>query len=179
MSAKPPVQDTAAWSGLRFFDGPELTFSRPGPAAPLRVSVAGDRTILEADVLRCFPLSDPQRYLEIRERDGKAVGILRGLEALPEEQRRLVTETLDARYLVPRIVKFAAVDVRALYTRIRVETDRGVREFRLTPSRESRDSVRYRGQGKFEIVAQDGCRYEIPDIERLDAHSRDLFERIR
>ncbi len=160
----------------RFFDGPELSFLRPASNAPLRVMIKEDRSVIEADAIRCFPMTDPEHFIEIRERDGKTVGILRSLSALPKAQRVILMDALNRRYILPRIQRILILEDKYHYFRIVADTDRGLRDFRMGSPRQN---LKYRGPNGFEIKDQSGCRYEIADIDKLDVVSQELFEQIR
>jgi hypothetical protein len=169
----PPATESVEPS---FLNGEEVFFARPSADGPLRVTLAENYSLTDAEMVRCFPMTDPERWIEIRERNGKTLGILRDLTKLEKDQHRLVVEALNARYILPRILRIIQLYDKFHCFHWVVETDRGPREFRMGPPREC---LRRRGAECWEISDQTGCRYEIQDLSRMDTHSRALFEQVR
>lgn len=69
----------------------------------LQLVYAG-KTYPRVAVHRCFPFSDPDHYISIREpeTDGREIGLIIDLKALPKELQTLLEEQLALRYFVPR-----------------------------------------------------------------------------
>jgi hypothetical protein len=139
----------------------------------LRVEILEDRTILSAQVRRAFPLSSPGSLISIRDGAGKEVAILEGLEGMDAESRRLFEEELDRRYFTPVIEQLQALKQEAGMWKFTVLTKRGPSEFFV---RNWRDSAHEMKPGRWHILSVDGGRYEIEDLEALDAKSRKLMD---
>ena len=164
-SARPAPEPEAGV--LRYLAPEDLTFARHGAA--LRMTVAGEQSVLRVTVLRAFPLSDPDRYLSMRDGGGQEVGVLRDPAALPAEAQALLAEELERRYVIPVITRVLEARERFGIVDWRVQTDRGERAF---TTRNLRDAQVSPAPGRFVISDVDGNRYDIPDLEALDATSR-------
>src|SRR5260370_3757009 len=98
MSEAPTPLETA---DLRYLDPRKLRFFRHG--ATLRLTVEEESSYLKVTVVRTFPLSHPQRFLSVRAGENKEGGVLVDGAELDEENRRLVADELERRYVVPVI----------------------------------------------------------------------------
>ncbi len=56
--------------------------------ATLRLTVEEDRSYLKVSVLRAFPLSEPNRFLSVRDSENKEVGLIVNPAELDAENRR-------------------------------------------------------------------------------------------
>jgi hypothetical protein len=97
-------------SQLVFLNAKKLRFFMRG--ATLRLTVEEDRSYLKVSVLRAFPLSEPDRFLSVRDGDNKEVGLIVNPEELDVENRRLVDQELDRRYFAPIITRIVAAKER-------------------------------------------------------------------
>ena len=54
-------------------------------------------------VHRCFPYSDPDRYISVREpdRDGREIGLIEDLNKMSKKTKEMILEQLELRYLRP------------------------------------------------------------------------------
>ncbi len=86
-------------SRLVLLDPAKLRFLAHGPI--LRLTIEDDRSYLRVAILRAFPLSDPSRYLSVRDGQGKEIGLIAQPDALAAADRALVEHELERRYLVP------------------------------------------------------------------------------
>jgi hypothetical protein len=91
---------------LRYLDPGQVRVFRTGDGR-VRVSIGEDRSVLAPRFLRSHPLTDPDRYLSIREGDpgGAEVGLLLHWQRLDAESRDLVRAELDRRYLHPVVTR--------------------------------------------------------------------------
>jgi len=156
---------------LRYLDPQRLQFLRHG--ATLRLIVE-EGCWLKVAVLRVLPLSQPQRFLSVRDGAMKEVGILVDPEELDAESRRLVAEELERRYLVPAIRRVLAVKERFGTVEWEVETDRGPCTFTV---RNPRESVWQPSPGRYLLTDVDGNRYDVRDLTALDPGSQALLLR--
>lgn len=162
-------------AGLRTLRGEDLKVWVPEGGAHLRIEVKDDRTILAARVRRIFPLSDPERYFSILDGSDKEVGILERLDELEPEARKLMREDLERRYFTPVIDRFDAVENQRGMWKFVGQTQRGPVEFYV---RNWRDSAHEVSPNRWQIVSVDGQRYEVRDIEALDARSQRLLDQL-
>lgn len=168
LHAHAPLETT----DLRFLDPRDLRFERHG--VRLRLALAGERASREVTVVRVFPLSNPRRYVSVRDPEGKEIGIIVDTRDLDDASRRLVEEELERHYIMPVLRRVLAVRERFGAVDWTVETDRGPRSFMM---RNLRESVAQLGPGHYVLIDVDGNRYEVLDVAGLDAVSRGWLAR--
>jgi len=128
--------------------------------------------VVDVRIRRSFPWSEPNRFISIRGKEGKEIILVEDLDALPEDLRALINEYLSGTSFIPRIERVIQVDVRFGFQQWKVQTDRGGAEFRV----QEREDVRFMPDGRFSIKDANGNLYEMPQLERLDEHSRRAIE---
>jgi hypothetical protein len=122
---------------------------------------------------RSFPISCPEEWISLCDADGHEVLCIRDLDKLPPDLRRMLEEELGRREFVPEIKNISKVADDTDPSEWEVETDRGTTTFLL----DSEDDVRRLGPYRVLFIDTHGIRYLIPDIRKLNAHSRRLLER--
>ncbi|MBI2298304.1 MAG: DUF1854 domain-containing protein [Armatimonadetes bacterium] len=165
-----PTQPVEAPIGLTWLDPAEVEFSR-SPGMVLRLALS-DRCYRRVTVVRARPLSDPRRFLSVRDGD-KEVGMLRELDELPPDQQELVAAELEHRYFRPLIL-----DIRRLQDSHGsflwdVDTDRGRAMFSTQSPRHS--VTRLRGGGWL-VTDVDNNRYEVRDLDGMSPRGRKLLQ---
>jgi hypothetical protein len=160
---------------LRYLEPHEVKVYRYG--GRVHCTIADEVTLLDPRFLRAHPLTDPDRYLAIREADaarGQEYGLLRRWRELDRESRDIVRAELARRYLSPVLRRIlSAEDYGGVYF-CQFDTDRGMRSVTL---RDIRDNVVYMGT-RLLITDAEGNRYDIPDLSQLDPKSAMLLARI-
>jgi hypothetical protein len=159
-------------SRLVFLDSSTLRFLRHG--AVLRLTVEGDRSHLRVSVLRAFPLSEPGRYLSVRDDEGKEIGLIADPSQLRDEDQAAVAEELERRYFVPVVRRIVSAKERFGTVDWVVQTDRGERRF---TTQNLRENLTRPAPGRLILADTDGNRYDIRDVEALDAESQGLLLR--
>jgi hypothetical protein len=132
----------------------------------------GQEDLVDVRIRRSFPWSNPDRHVSIRNSEGKEVLLIEDLEAIAEDQRKLIQQYLNKWAFIPKITRVIDVDIRFGFQAWKVETDRGPAEFRV----QEREDIRFLGDGRFSIKDVDGCVYELPPLDQLDEKSRRAVE---
>ena len=122
-------------------------------------------------VRRVFPLSGKADYVSFVGSDGKEVVLLAHPHKLDEESRRCVEEALERMYYVARIQRVDEVTETMGVSHWKVRTDRGYASFEVA---DRQAHIRILPRGRFLITDVDGNRFEIEDVNRLDARSQAL-----
>jgi hypothetical protein len=159
-------------SQLVFLNAKKLRFFMRG--ATLRLTVEEDRSYLKVSVLRAFPLSEPDRFLSVRDGDNKEVGLIVNPEELDLENRRLVDQELDRRYFAPIITRIVAAKERFGTVDWTVETNRGKCRF---TTRNLRENVQRPSPSRIIINDVDGNRYDICNLDAMSLASQELLFR--
>jgi hypothetical protein len=159
-------------SQLVFLDAKKLRFFKHG--ATLRLTVEEDRSYLKVDILRAFPLSEPGGFLSVRDGANKEAGLIVDPAELSVENRKLVEEDLERRYLVPAVHRIVAAKERFGTVDWTMETDRGVCRF---TTRNLRENVQRPAPGRIILNDVDSNRYDIRNVDKLSRESQELLFR--
>jgi hypothetical protein len=164
-----PLAQLAEAGGLRQLDPKTLRFSRHGAWVRLELDDITHRTVT---IARIFPLTEPNRFLSIRDSANAEIGVLTDPDALDAASRECVLAELHRRYLCPRILRIVKITERFGTVDWSIKTDRGPRQF---ATRDLRENVVRLAGGRFLISDIEGNRFDVPDIHQLDATSRALL----
>ncbi|MBE6725531.1 MAG: DUF1854 domain-containing protein [Ruminococcaceae bacterium] len=117
---------------------------------------------------RAFPFDYPYAYISVLDADSKEIGIIQDVDAMGEENARLLREELDRKYYTPVIRQILSVKDKFGYSYWKVKTDEGELDFTC---RDTFSSLLKVGGTRIFVNDIDGNRYEIPDLEALDHKS--------
>jgi len=120
----------------------------------------------------CFPITESDRYLLLKDADGEELGILEDMRELDEASMQAIEEELDEEHFIPIITRVRSISREFHIPVWDVETDRGPRRLEL----KRRHDVHRMRNGRMYIRDAGGDGYLIPDIRSMDPASRDLIE---
>jgi hypothetical protein len=140
----------------RRLDG-QLWLTHAGVSLPVRVQ-------------RCFPWSEPERYLSLRD-DDREVAFVADPAHLDEVSRRALQDTLVEAGFVFEVDRVLEVEEEVEIRRWRVATAQGARTFATRLD----DWPRALPHGGYLLRDVAGDLYRIPDPVRLDRKSRALL----
>ena len=160
---------------LKFLDPSKVRIWMPENAAHPRAEIEGDRCLPEARIRCAFPLSKPNEFFSLQDGAGKEVGLLSSLEGMDADSLAVVRGVLDRVYFTPKIASIEDLRQDAGMWKFSVKTQRGDTEFYVRNWRDSSHEIQLK---RWVISSVDGLRFEIPDIEALDAKSQLLLERL-
>lgn len=123
--------------------------------------------------VRAFPITAPEHGLSLVSADGHELCWIDQLGTLPDAPRRLIEAELAVREFTPQIQRIVSVSTFSTPSTWTVETDRGTTELVL----KSEDDIRRLGEGRLLIGSGQGMQFGIPQVGKLDRHSRKLLER--
>lgn len=122
-------------------------------------------------VRRCFPWSQPARYISLRDREESEFALVREPGELSGESRAVLEEALVEAGFVLKIVRLLDVDEEVEIRTWRVETEQGPRSFQTRLD----DWPRHMPGGGLLIRDVAGDLYYVADPGALDARSRGLL----
>lgn len=122
--------------------------------------------------VRAFPLSDPEHWLSIVDQRGSELACIRDPQTLPPATRETLLAALAKSEFIPVIERITDA-TSGEPAEWRVVTNRGERTFVLKGD----DDIRTLADGRLIITDSDGVRYLIPEVRKLDGHSRRVLER--
>jgi hypothetical protein len=138
------------------------------PRGKLTLKRPGQDDVADVRIRRAFPWSHADRYVSIRNADGKELLLVDDVAQLPTEQRRMIESTLAASVFIPQIRRVDRVVASFGFQQWTVQTDRGPAEFRV----QEREDIRFLPDGRFSVRDADGNVYEMPPLAQLDDHSK-------
>jgi hypothetical protein len=159
----------------RFLEPPDVRFFYPPNSSHPRAEIVGDRCLLSVRVKRVFPLSKPESFYSVQDAADKEVGILVTLQGLDAESKKVVDTELDRRYYTPHITQIRVLKQDGGMWLFDVQTQRGKDNFYVRNWRDNSFEIQ---PGRWQILSVDGRRFEIQNIDALDARSQRLLEQL-
>ncbi len=160
---------------VRWLDPARTVVERVPNSQQVRIRLPDGEVYEDVQFARAFPFSQPHQFIGVMTFEGKEIGMFRSLEGMEPRSRAIVEEELEQRYFIPIIQKVYSLTEEYGQLRWHVDTDRGERVFYV---RNWRDNVHELSPVRYLIVAVDGSRYEIRDLNALDARSRGWLDRL-
>ena len=122
---------------------------------------------------RLFPLSNSEAFIQMVAPGGKEAGIIKSLNELKPESRKIAISALNHFYIIPKILEI--LDLYDAHGSLfwDVQTDKGRRNFVVRSRYRDMSTL---SSGKMIIRDTDDNQYEISDYNTLPARSRKLLE---
>ncbi len=152
-------------------DSPRALY-RDAFARLVMIDAAGQEYV-GVEVVRAFPISQPDRWISICDADGHEILALDDIGQLSQEIRTVLLDELAKREFVPVIRRIVKVRDQTNPQECHVVTDRGPTSFCV----DSDEDIRRLEPRQVLIVDGHGIRYLIPDTRQLDSHSRRILDR--
>ncbi|HEO69790.1 MAG TPA: DUF1854 domain-containing protein, partial [Candidatus Hydrogenedentes bacterium] len=138
-----------------------------------------DQVFEHVRAYRCYPVSRPSEFIALWTGDSalehREIGMIRRLKELAPGSRMAVEHELTKRYFIHYIQKINAIKEELGFLTWDVETDKGPMEFMT--KRWDRETVVEGGVNGRVILDVDNNRYEIEDLDALDATSKTTFQK--
>ena len=138
----------------------------------LRIKLEDGTEYAKVRAMRAFPLSAQDRYIVLRDEEGKEIAMIKDPGELDAKSRHALEVELGKSYFVPQITSINKIDEDFGVPKWDVETDRGHRRFELR----NRNDAKTVGRGRVLIKDIDGNRYEINNFHLMDAKSISYLE---
>jgi len=162
---------TEAPEDIRWLEPGELLWQFEHGRLQLRETEEGEWR--DVSIYRLFPLSEPEGWLSVVDKDNKEVGIIRELRGCSREPLALIREELARRYLVPHILRIITCHDQFDFSIWEVETDRGPSKFHV---RRQQENILRPLPHRVTLIDIEGNRYDIVDVNELDEESRRMLE---
>ena len=151
---------------MHLLDPATLHFSF-APDGLMRLEMA-DRCYLSVEIDRSFPVDEQGHYLSVRnalDEERPEIGIIVDLDMLEPESQKTVRQELYRQYFVPQVQSITYLKEEFGVLNVEAMTDRGPREFSV---RNPQENLRQLTEERIFIIDIDGCRYEVPDLNKLN-----------
>lgn len=143
------------------------------PKDRLRLTVRDDRSYLTVKPAWSAPLTRPNTYLALLNGKGEEIVTISDPEELPSESLEAVKEELHRRYLTATVHAITNAKNEFGATYWHVITHRGERDF-VTQSLQ--ENAQWLSPTHLLLIDVDGNRFEIKDVDALDAKSKAFIE---
>ncbi len=117
---------------------------------------------------RCFPLTHPDGFVCLVDRQGHDRSLVEDVGALAEASRHALLAGLAQSEFLPQVTHIERIVHEATWSEWHVVTDRGSRSFIV----EQEDHIRRLEDGRHVITDSFGMRFLVPAPEQLDPRSR-------
>jgi hypothetical protein len=131
------------------------------------------RRFIGVEPVRAFPISHPAAWISICDSEGREIMALETLDGLPDTVRKTLEDELSLREFIPIIKRIVRVSSDSFPCDWEVMTDRGPTVFTI----DTEEDIRLLGPKRVMITDARRLRYQVPNVEALDAKSQRLFER--
>ncbi len=123
-------------------------------------------------ILRAFPYSDKNRYILLNDQENEEIGIIKDVKLLDSKSQKIVINELKKKYFIPKILKVHSIELQRRVPCWNVQTNKGNIIFKVRRSR----NIKFVASNHLVIKDNNGNKYEIPDITKLDIKSKKLIE---
>ena len=155
----------------RYIEGPEIRLTENDKIFVDAEFYTGEK-FYELELHRMFPITGLTKYIALMDSEGNEIAVIRDINDLMPESREVVENCLREYYMIPRITKFIKMSERFKIWMWTAETDKGVCTFEI---RNHLTAIKPLYDGRVLIKDANDNRYEIPDVNKLDKHSKKLI----
>lgn len=134
----------------------------------LKVEMYDGRVFEDVEARRLFPLTGLRRYITLLDEEGAECAVIRDLNNLTDENRKIIEAVLKEYYLVPKITKIHAIEEKYGKLQLSADTDNGPHQFEI---KNTHSDIKVLYDGRVLIKDSSDNRYDIPDLSALDKDS--------
>ncbi len=151
----------------RYIEGPEVKFTVNDKIFVDAEFYTGEK-FTELELRRMFPITGLTRYIALLDNEGNEIAVIRNIDDLLPESKKVIEACLDEYYMIPRITRFIKMSEKFKIWMWTAETDKGICTFEI---RNHVTAIKPLYDGRVLIKDANDNRYEIPDINQLDKKS--------
>jgi len=169
-----PLSEQPGFVDLQILEDVSDLRVEEGPANSIIVHLKG-AVYENASAVWAFPFTDRRHWIQVRDSDENPRGLISAIHDVERASRDVLQRSLERRYFLPKIQRVHSTREEFGLLTVDADTDRGRISFTINNPREN---IHWVGQTRFLFVAPEENRYEIPDVEALDAKSRALIANV-
>lgn len=155
----------------RYIEGPEIRLTENDKIFVDAEFYNGDK-YTELELHRMFPITGLDRYIALMDSEGNEIAVIRNIDDLSSDSRKVVKNCLNEYYMMPRITRFIEMSERFKIWMWTTETDKGICTFEI---RNHLTAIKPLYDGRVLIKDANDNRYEIPDVNKLDKRSQQMI----
>jgi hypothetical protein len=151
----------------RYIEGPEVKLTENDKIFVDAEFYTGEK-FTELEPRRMFPITGLTKYIALLDNEGNEIAVIRNIDDLLPESKKVIEKCLDEYYMIPRITRFIKMSEKFKIWMWTAETDKGICTFEI---RNHVTAIKPLYDGRVLIKDANDNRYEIPDINELDKKS--------
>ena len=155
----------------RYIEGSEVKFTENDKIFVDVEFYTGEK-FTELELHRMFPITGLTKYIALLDKEGNEIAVIRNIEDLMPESKKVVESCLREYYMIPRITRFIKMSEKFKIWMWTAETDKGICTFEI---RNHLTAIKPLYDGRVLIKDANDNRYEIPDVNALDARSKKMI----
>ena len=155
----------------RYVEGPDIRLT-PNDVIFVDVEFYTGEKFTGVELRRMFPITGLTKYIALMDSEGNEIAVIRDINDLMPESRAVAEKVLEEYYMIPRITKFLKMSEKFKIWMWTAETDKGICTFEI---RNHLTAIKPLYDGRVLIKDANDNRYEIPDVNVLDKHSKKLI----
>jgi hypothetical protein len=124
------------------------------------------KVVEEYNLTECIP------DIALLDKEGNEIAVIRNIEDLMPESKKVVENCLREYYMIPRITRFIKMSEKFKIWMWTAETDKGICTFEI---RNHITAIKPLYDGRVLIKDANDNRYEIPDVNKLDKKSLSMI----
>lgn len=155
----------------RYIEGPEIRITENDKIF-VDVEFYNGEKFTEVELHRMFPITGLDKYIALMDSEGNEIAVIRNVDDLSPDSRKVVKNCLKEYYMMPRITQFIEMSERFKIWMWTAETDKGTCTFEI---RNHLTAIKPLYDGRVLIKDANDNRYEIPDANKLDKRSQQMI----
>ncbi|MBR5442172.1 MAG: DUF1854 domain-containing protein [Clostridia bacterium] len=155
----------------RYIEGSEVKFTENDKIFVDAEFYSGEK-FTELELHRMFPITGLTKYIALLDKEGNEIAVIRNIDDLMPESKKVVENCLREYYMIPRITRFLKMSEKFKIWMWTAETDKGICTFEI---RNHITAIKPLYDGRVLIKDANDNRYEIPDVNKLDKKSLNMI----
>ena len=155
----------------RYIEGSEVKFTENDKIFVDVEFYTGEK-FTELELHRMFPITGLTKYIALLDNEGNEIAVIRNIEDLMPESKKVVENCLREYYMIPRIIRFIKMSEKFKIWMWTAETDKGICTFEI---RNHITAIKPLYDGRVLIKDANDNRYEIPNVNDLDKKSLSMI----
>lgn len=155
----------------RYIEGPDVRITE-NEKIFVNVEFYTGEKFTELELHRMFPITGLTKYIALLDSEGNEIAVIRNIDDLMPESKKVVENCLREYYMIPRITRFIKMSEKFKIWMWTAETDKGICTFEI---RNHLTAIKPLYDGRVLIKDANDNRYEIPDVNVLDSKSKKMI----
>ena len=127
---------------------------------------------------RIMPMEEPFRYISVADPENKEIGILKSVDELDSDGKKVVLGELDNRYYSPDVIEVISVQDKLgyVYMELRLRNKQGKEYKKSCAVKDVSRNIRMLSNTSCIIFDVDGNRYIVSDLSKISRKSMRMLD---